>query len=158
MVNATNLHLKSEYGARSESRFACYSHCYVTWRPLTTGIVASQCPTSRGAALVTNSLITLILACLNPLKSSTTIKHITNNLQTKLKAAMLLLTPLIAEICHLQCEWLAFRVLWHAPSFVTHVITLRREKLIPFPIKFHTVIIPGKSRWICHINFQPTTA
>ena len=43
-VNVSILHLKYDYRARSESRFACYSHCYVTWYPLTTGIVASQCP------------------------------------------------------------------------------------------------------------------
>ena len=46
-------HLKYEYRARSESHFACYSHCYVTWCPIMTGIVASQFPLSRDAALVT---------------------------------------------------------------------------------------------------------
>ena len=51
-VNVSILHLKYEYRAWSESRFACYSHCYVTWCPLTTGIVASQFPSSRDAALV----------------------------------------------------------------------------------------------------------
>ena len=29
------------------SRFARYTQCYVTWYPLTTGIVVSQCPSSR---------------------------------------------------------------------------------------------------------------
>ena len=43
-VNVSILHLKYDCRAWSESRFACYSHCYVTWYPLTTGIVASQCP------------------------------------------------------------------------------------------------------------------
>ena len=52
-VNVSILHLKDDYHARSESRFACYAHCYVTWCPLTTGIVASQCPSARDAVLVT---------------------------------------------------------------------------------------------------------
>ena len=64
-VNFSILHLKYDYRARSESRFACYSHCYVTWCPLTTGIVASQCPSARDAVLVTRYLTPLISACLN---------------------------------------------------------------------------------------------
>ena len=32
-VNINILHFKEEYGARSKSRFACYSRCYVTWCP-----------------------------------------------------------------------------------------------------------------------------
>ena len=63
-VNVSILHLKYEYRARSESRFACYSHCYVTWCPLTTGIVASQFPSSRDAVLVTRYLTPFISACL----------------------------------------------------------------------------------------------
>ena len=76
LVTISNIHLKHEYDARSKSRFACYLHCYVTWCPWTTGIVASQCPSSRGAALVTRYLIHLISACLNPLKNYITIKYI----------------------------------------------------------------------------------
>ena len=64
-VNVSILHLKYDYRARSESRFACYSHCYVTWYPLTTGIVASQCPSARDAVLVTRHLTPFISACLN---------------------------------------------------------------------------------------------
>ena len=64
-VNVSILHLKYDYRARSESRFACYSHCYVTWYPLTTGIVASQCPSARDAVLVTRYLKPIISACLN---------------------------------------------------------------------------------------------
>ena len=41
-------HWKYEYGARSESHFACFFHCYVTWSTLTTGIVASQYPCNIG--------------------------------------------------------------------------------------------------------------
>ena len=41
-VNVSIFHLKYDYRARSESHFACYSHCYVTWYPLTTGIVIFQ--------------------------------------------------------------------------------------------------------------------
>ena len=46
-MNVSILHLKYEYGARSESRFAYYSHCYVTWCPLTTGSVAFTMPVSK---------------------------------------------------------------------------------------------------------------
>ena len=55
-VNVSILRSKYEFRARSESRFACYYHCYVTWCPLTTGIVASQYPSSRDAAIVTRYL------------------------------------------------------------------------------------------------------
>ena len=64
-VNVSILHLKYDCRARSESRFACYSHCYVTWYPLTTGIVASQCPSARDAVLVTRYLTPFISVCLN---------------------------------------------------------------------------------------------
>ena len=45
LVNVSILHLKYQYGAPSESCFACY----VTWCPLTTGIVAPQCPSAYGS-------------------------------------------------------------------------------------------------------------
>ena len=64
-VNVSILHLKDDYRARSESRFACYAHCYVTWCPLTTGIVASQCPSARDAVLVMRYLTPFTSACLN---------------------------------------------------------------------------------------------
>ena len=64
-VNVSILHLKDDYRARSEGRFACYSHCYVTWCPLMTGIVASQCPSAWDAVLVTRYLMHFISACLN---------------------------------------------------------------------------------------------
>ena len=37
LVNVRILHLKCEYVARSKSRFACYSHCVVTWCPFVAG-------------------------------------------------------------------------------------------------------------------------
>ena len=63
-VNVSILYLRCQYHARSESRFACFSQCYVTWCPLTTGIVTSQFP-PRDAALATRHLTHFILACLN---------------------------------------------------------------------------------------------
>ena len=36
-VNVSILRLKYKYGAQSESRFACYSYCYVMWCPLNDG-------------------------------------------------------------------------------------------------------------------------
>ena len=64
-VNVSILHLKYDYRAWSESRFASYSHCYVTWYPLTTGIVASLCPSARDAVLVTRYPTPFISASLN---------------------------------------------------------------------------------------------
>ena len=46
------LFLKSKYVALIERHIACYSHCYVTWCSITTGIVASQYLSSRDAQLV----------------------------------------------------------------------------------------------------------
>ena len=44
LLNISILHLKYEYGAQSESRFACYSHCYVTWNcRLTTPVIKGCC-------------------------------------------------------------------------------------------------------------------
>ena len=64
-VNVSILHLNYDFRAGSESRFACYSHCYVTWYPLTAGIVTSQCPSARDAVLATSYLTPFISACLN---------------------------------------------------------------------------------------------
>ena len=76
-VNVSILHLKYDCRARSESRFACYSHYYVTWYPLTTGIVASKCPSARDAMLVTRYLTPFISVCLNTfLRFYSAIKHI----------------------------------------------------------------------------------
>ena len=59
-----------ENAARSDSRFACYAHCHVTWYPLTTGIVASQCPSLiRDAVLLTCNLTPLISAYANAVKT-----------------------------------------------------------------------------------------
>ena len=75
LVNFTT---KCEYGVQRESRFACFSHYCVTWCLLTTGIVDSQCSSSKDAVLVTRQPTPLISACLNLFKNSTTIKHIYN--------------------------------------------------------------------------------
>ena len=82
-VNVSILHLKDDYRVRSESRFACYSHCYVTWCPLTTGIVASQCPSARDAVLVTRYITPFISACLSSFLRFLPQYHIfTKDLQT----------------------------------------------------------------------------
>ena len=82
-VNVSILHLKYEHSARRESHFACYPHCYVTWCPFSTGIVGSQFPSSRDAALMTHYLRPFISACLNSLKRFLPQQNIyTNNLQT----------------------------------------------------------------------------
>ena len=67
LVNVSILYLKYEFGAQSKSRFVCYSHCYVMWYPLMTGMVTSQCLWARNTALVMHDFTPLILACLKPL-------------------------------------------------------------------------------------------
>ena len=61
-VNVSILALKCEYGSRSEGHFAGLSHCNVTWYPLTTGMVVSQCPSWRDSVLVMWYLTPLISA------------------------------------------------------------------------------------------------
>ena len=61
-VNVRILHLKGENGSRSEGHFVFLPHCYVTWCTLMTGIVTSQCPSSRDAVLVMCYLTPLISA------------------------------------------------------------------------------------------------
>ena len=48
--------IRDEKGPRGESCFAVYFNCYVTWRPITVGTVASQCLSSGDAVLVTRYL------------------------------------------------------------------------------------------------------
>ena len=68
-------HLKYEYGARNESRFARYSHCYVMWCPLMIWIVASMDAKGRCArnALFHTFDIGVFKSIWN---KSATIKHI----------------------------------------------------------------------------------
>ena len=56
LVNVSILLVRYEYGVRSESRYACYSHRYVT-----------RCPLTTDDALVIFYLMPLISACLNRL-------------------------------------------------------------------------------------------
>ena len=65
-----------------------YPHCYVTWCPLTTGIVASQYPSSMDAMLVTRYLTPLISLPHEfkaVTKNSITIKHIYNESANKIE-------------------------------------------------------------------------
>ena len=67
-LNVSILNLKGKYGTWSESRFTCSSFCYIMWCPLTTGIVASQFPSSRDAVLVMCFLKPLASTFLNVVK------------------------------------------------------------------------------------------
>ena len=79
LMNVSILHLRYEYHARSKSRFAWYSRCHITWCPLTTEIVASQCPSTRDAVLMTRYLTSVISASLDTLKNNyNSIKHLYN--------------------------------------------------------------------------------
>ena len=98
---------KSNPEGVSESRFTRYSHCYITWCPITTGIVASQYPSSRHAVLARRCLTPSILACLNTVKATLPQQNkFTTNLRTWMKVVTLLLTAIICGIFHKQCQWL----------------------------------------------------
>ena len=51
-----------------------------------------------------------------------------------MEVVTLLLTAIIGEIFHKQCQWLAWRVWWHALAFVTHEITWHRAYVIQIKI------------------------
>ena len=123
IVNAS----KKRVCARSESRFTRPSDCYFTGCPLTTGIDASQYPSSWDVVLVRRCLALLIPVCLNTVKATLPRWNIfTTNLRIWMKVMTLHLTAIIGGIFHKQCQWLAWRVLWHALAFVTYEITWRR--------------------------------
>ena len=68
LMNVRIRHLKCDYDARRGNRFACYSHCYVTWRFLTPWNVTLQCPSARNTCARDAQPNTLISACLKLLK------------------------------------------------------------------------------------------
>ena len=71
-------------GARSDGCITCYSHCYVTWFLLTTGIAASQYP-SREHPPPEITKIGIFECCKSDV---TTMKRLTMNLQTWLKVML----------------------------------------------------------------------
>ena len=75
LVNVSILQSKYEYDAQSESRFACYSHCSITWCTLMTGIVASHASRQAHDALH-DPFNTSMFKSVR--KNSATIKHIYN--------------------------------------------------------------------------------
>ena len=104
--------------------------------PLMTGIVASQYPSSRDTVLVRRCLTPLISACLNAVKATLPqLNTFTTNLRTWMKVVTFLLTAMIGGIFHKQCQWLAWRVWWHAMAFVTQEITWRRAYVLSSLIK-----------------------
>ena len=50
----------------------------------------------------------------------------TANLRTWMKFVTLLSTAIISGIFHKQCQWLSWRLWWHALAFVTYEIAWRR--------------------------------
>ena len=147
----TKKHLrKKRIYARCESRFTRSPHCYVTWCPLTTGIVASQYPSPRDAVLVRRCVTPLISACLNTAKVILPQQNIfTTNVRTWMKVLTLLLTVIIGGIFHKQCQWLAWRVWWHVLAFVTHEITWRRAYVIGIDTKIEVIVV-SPTTWEAH--------
>ena len=70
-LNVSSIHVKGAYvlEAKAMSR-ASPIVCYVTWCPLTTGIVALQYPSSREAVLVRRCPTPLISVRLNTVKAT----------------------------------------------------------------------------------------
>ena len=100
-VDVSAFHVNGEYGVQSESCFMRFSHCYVTWCPLTRGIAASQYASWRDAVLATSYHSPLVSACLNAVYSVLTQENIfTTNLRTGLALLTLLLRAIIAGISH----------------------------------------------------------
>ena len=85
------------------------------------GIVASQYPSPRGCW----ACEVLPHACNIGVfqygeNNPTTINTFTINLRTLMKVVMLLSTAIFGGIFHKQCQWLGWRVWWHALALVTH--------------------------------------
>ena len=100
-------HLNDDHRGRSESHFACYSHCDVTWRPLATGNCCLTMPSSRDAVLVTRYLEPFISKCLNAVKIILTQKHESAmTLWNCWIVVRLLLIPMIGGISHKRCRLL----------------------------------------------------
>ena len=77
-VNVSILHFKDEYGAQSERRCMCYSHCYVTWCPLTNdGHCRLTMPVIKGCCVDDALTHTFDIGMIN---YTTTIKHMVKSL------------------------------------------------------------------------------
>ena len=99
---------KDEYRARSESRSACYCHCYVTWRHLTTVLLSHNVPVVKGCCARDALPAPFISAPLNATKISLAQQNIfTMTLRTWLIVVMLFLIPMIGGISHKRFQWLA---------------------------------------------------
>ena len=127
---------------------AFYSHCHVRWCPLMTGIVTSQCPSSRDAERVIRYLGSFVSGW----SQSTIIilpqsNMFSVNLRTALKVMLLILTSMGHRISLKRCQWLAWQIQCAALAFVTQECTWLRasiaspiENFMPFPFKIHKAI------------------
>ena len=114
------------------------------------GILTSQCPLMTWQG--TLSEICNISVFKYVRNTSTTIQLIYNkfmNLIENCNAAFDTTTVLLLlTISHIWCQWLAWRVWWHAFPFIIHEITWCQAKLMSFPTKIHTVML-----W-CQFNLE----
>ena len=98
-MNVNYLHVKGYYGARGNGRLTCYSHCYVTWYPLTIWILTSQCQSSRDVEFVIRNLRTLIPGSFNAAKTIIPQSNMfTVDLCTAFKVMLLILTAMGHQI------------------------------------------------------------
>ena len=108
-------HLNDDHRGRSESHFACYSHCYVTWHPLATGNCCLTMPSSRDAVLVTRYLEPFISKCLNAVKVILTQSHESAmTLWNCWIVLRLFLIPMIGGISYKRRQWLIWGMVTHA--------------------------------------------
>ena len=110
-VNVSNLHLKYEYRARSESRFACYSHRCVTWCPFNDGNCRLTIPVVKGrCARDVLSCHIFHIGVLKFVKTiSTTIKHIYTESANIIEGCNVAFDTNDAGISNKPCQWLPLR-------------------------------------------------
>ena len=109
-MNVSILHLKVEYGTRSKSHFTCYSHCCVTWCPIMTGSVTSQC-CFQGTLCSWHSLPHTfnIGVFKSSKKNSTAIIHIYNEFANLIHSCKVASDTNDWWISHKRCQWWAWR-------------------------------------------------
>ena len=103
-------------------------------------IVASQCPSSRDAVLLTRCFTPLISMCFN-LKQSYEIKHINDESAKLIDGCNVILIPVVGGISHIRCVWLAWRVWRHVDLRYTRDYLTRGLSKLNKPIAMDKMII-----------------
>ena len=153
LMNVSILHLRYEYHAQSESRFAWYPRCYVTWCPLTTEIVALECPSSRDAALMTRYLTPVISVKNNYVKNNyNIIKHLYNEYANIIGGCNVTFDtndcwdfPLTVSVIGMESNVTRARLNYTGdyltPGKCSLIKPVAMDILMPFPATIHTLML-----------------